>query len=524
MSAVAQAWDAIVIGSGIGGMAAAAALATTGRRVLVLERHSRPGGLTQTFERDGFRFNVGVHYLGAFGPGQDNQRLFDRLAGGRLRMAPIDGAYDRFRFPGFEFAFTPPAHSLRAALAAEFPREAEGIARYFDAVDDAARTMPAVFAARCAPIAVAMPLTWLKQASIRRWVARTTWDVVRECVRDERLRALLCAQWGDYGSRPAEGSFAVHALVMRHYLDGAWYPVGGSAGFAQELGRTVTEAGGAVRTQAEVAAIRVAEGRAAGVTLASGERIDCPCVISDVGIHNTLRLLPAAEVDYQWASDALQLQPSVGHVGLYLGLEGDIAAAGADSANNWIFESWDVNALWRDPMSEVETPAMFVSFPTLRDPAHDPGTRQRHTCEIVALVDWSVFAQWDRSDAPGGMKAGTPSAARNESYAAFKDLIERNLFAQFARHFPALAPLVRSRTASTPISVASFTGAEHGAMYGLQTTPERVLSDALRPRSPIGGLFLAGQDVGTPGVTGAAMGGLMAAASVEPRLWSLIRG
>lgn len=60
-------WDAIVIGSGIGGLAAAAALARTGRRVLLLERHTQPGGLTQTFERDGYRFNVGVHYVGGAG-------------------------------------------------------------------------------------------------------------------------------------------------------------------------------------------------------------------------------------------------------------------------------------------------------------------------------------------------------------------------------------------------------------------------------------------------------------------------
>ena len=67
-----------------------------------------------------------------------------------------------------------------------------------------------------------------------------------------------------------------------------------------------------------------------------------------------------------------------------------------------------------------------------------------------------------------------------------------------------------------------YVGAEHGAMYGLQTTPRRFLSQALRPRTPLAGLFLAGQDVATPGVVGATMGGVMAAASVEPRLWNLL--
>lgn len=517
-------WDAIVIGSGIGGLTAAAALAQAGWRVLVLERHAQAGGLTQTFERDGFRFNVGVHALGGFGPGQRNRRLFDRLTDGRLKMAPIAGVYDRVRFPDGEFAFAAPAGRLQADLTAAFPHEAAGIARYFEAIDAGAQALADVFAARCAPPALAWPLAWSKRAPLARWVGRTTWEVVQEHASDARLRAVLCAQWGDYGSRPPDGSFAMHAAVTKHYLDGAWYPVGGSACFARELARTIEAAGGRVRTSAEVAAIRVAQQRVVGVTLATAERIDCRCVISDAGVHNTLRLLPSGEVSYEWADDAFALQPSVGHVGLYLGLEGDIAAAGADTANLWIYESRDVNALWRDPATEPAPPALFVSFPSLRDPAHDPGPQRRHTCEIFALVDWSVFAPWDRSEAPGGMKAGTPGAVRSESYIAFKKRIEANLRAQFARHFPRLAPLVRHCTVSTPISVASRTGAEHGAIYGLETTPRRFYSDALRPRTPIGGLFLAGQDVATPGVTGAALGGLMAAASVEPKVGELLRG
>jgi all-trans-retinol 13,14-reductase len=114
-------------------------------------------------------------------------------------------------------------------------------------------------------------------------------------------------------------------------------------------------------------------------------------------------------------------------------------------------------------------------------------------------------------------------AARERDYAAMKDELKRSLLAQFGDHFPALAPMVQLAEVSTPITVASFTGAEHGAMYGLATTPQRFLSPALRPRTPVGGLLLAGQDACTPGVTGAMMGGLMAAANLEPQLWRLVR-
>jgi len=286
------------------------------------------------------------------------------------------------------------------------------------------------------------------------------------------------------------------------------------------LGRTIGEGGGEIRTRAEVAGITVEGRRVTGVRLRSGEQIESRCVISDAGAHNTLRLLPSGEVDYGWAQDVTELEASTGYVGLYLGLSGDIGQAGADAANTWIYESWDVSQGWDDPIGQPRAPALFVAFPSLRDPAHDPGPRKRHTCEIVALVNWSAFSKWDHSDGPDGMAAG---AAREKGYAEVKDRLTRGLLAQFGEHFPALAPMVQFAEASTPITVASFTGAEHGAMYGLATTPQRFLSPALRPRTPIGGLLLAGQDACTPGVTGAMMGGMMAAASLEPQLWRLLR-
>ncbi|MCX8004260.1 MAG: hypothetical protein N2688_04790 [Burkholderiaceae bacterium] len=90
----------------------------------------------------------------------------------------------------------------------------------------------------------------------------------------------------------------MHAAVIKHYRQGAWYPIGGGACVARGLVRTDDAAGGTARTRAPLAAIRVAQQRVSGVTLDAGTRIDCRRrVISDIGVHNMLRSLPSGKVD-----------------------------------------------------------------------------------------------------------------------------------------------------------------------------------------------------------------------------------
>src|SRR5512134_4204818 len=95
-SRLAGPYDALVVGSGIGGLTTAALLSELGWRVAVLEQHYTAGGATHSYARAGYEWDVGVHYIGDMGARTTVRRLMDFLTGGRLEWAPMDAHYDRF--------------------------------------------------------------------------------------------------------------------------------------------------------------------------------------------------------------------------------------------------------------------------------------------------------------------------------------------------------------------------------------------------------------------------------------------
>ena len=322
---------------------------------------------------------------------------------------------------------------------------------------------------------------------------------------EPRLRAVLGARWGNYGSTPNTAPLLEHALICAAYDGGAGYPVGGPARFAQTMQPVIEAAGGELRLGADVRQIVVTDGRASAVVFehqGSQHTERAGQVISAMGVGNTVASLEAS-VAPAWQETVHALRPGLAHVALYLGFEGDIAAAGATAANVWIFESGDIGRAWQAPADE-DAPALFVSFPSLKDPA----SAGRPTAEVVALCETQAFAPW----------LHLPAGERPEAYLALKAWIEERLLAQFRRHFPALAPMLRFHELSTPVTQQHFVRTPDGAMYGVEMNTQRVASSALDVRTPVPGLLLAGQDVSGAGIQAACMSGLLAAAAVEPAL------
>lgn len=508
-------FDVIVIGSGMGGMTTAAALSRLDHKVLLLEQAQTIGGLTHTFSRDGFSWDVGLHYCGTFGHDQFAGRILDWLSGGTIEFRSVGTVYDTLHFPdGFEVSVGRPAEAYKMELKDRFPENVAEIDTYFEALRSAEEAGHMVGGERAMPEPFRSAHHWWNERKIQRWCSRTTGEVIAELISNPKLAAVLSAQWGTYGGKPKEASFAIHATVMGHYLEGAAYPVGGAAAIARGLVPVIEAAGGSARSGTPVSEILLEEGRAVGVRTKSGQEFGAPFIVSAIGAGETVKRLLAEEIREQhWAREIATFKPSICHFDLFLGFEGDIARHGATRSNHWFYESWDTNdAIWAAAGGEP-IPMGFVSFPSLKDPTHDPGPTLKHTGDMLLWAEWSSVAEF----ADGG------AAERPDEWAAFKQRVESGMMDFFAEKFPDLARLIVYRELGTPLATASFTSHEKGGIYGVETTPRRMLSDALNARTPVPGLFLSGQDVMSPGIAGALSGGMLGAAAIDPRIFQKFR-
>ena len=504
-------YDAIVIGSGMGGMSTATALSRMDHRVLLLEQAQEIGGLTHTFSREGFTWDVGLHYCGLFRRDQPGGRMLDWLSGGSVEFRSVGTVYDTLDLPdGFELAVGRPADAFKMELKDRFAGQAGAIDAYFEALQSGVEALHLATSERSMPEPFRSAHRWWNKEKIQRWCGRTTAEVIAEYTNDPKLAAVLAAQWGTFGGAPKDASFGIHATVMSHYLDGAGYPVGGASAIAKGLVPVIESAGGSARTGTPVSAILIEDGTAVGVHTRSGEEFRAPVIVSAIGAGETVkRLLPRQVREQSWATEITGMKPSVCHFEVYLGFEGDIARHGATRSNHWFYESWDTNkGIWADLDGPI--PAVFASFPSLKDEAHEPGPSNHHTGQFMVLADWSTVAEF----AEGGAEK------RPDEWAAVKKGIETRMMGFYAEKFPALAPLIVYHELGTPLATAKFTAHEKGGFYGLETTPRRIMSEALSPRTPVPGLFLSGQDVMTPGIAGALWGGMLSAAAIDPRVFS----
>ncbi|MFI8381565.1 phytoene desaturase family protein [Pseudomonas sp. NPDC079086] len=500
-------YDAIIIGSGIGGLTTAALLAKLGKRVCVLEQHYTAGGYTHSYEREGYEWDVGVHYIGeVHKPWSAIRRVFDVISDGKLEWAPMDAHYDRIVIGEQTYDYVAGREEFKAEMARHFPGETAVLERYVDLLSEVSAKVPRFFAGQALPRSLGMLYSKLRRLWLPDYFFKTTREVLEGLTDNQELIGVLTAQWGDYGLPPAEAAFVMHAMVAKHYITGGNYPVGGATKISESIIPVIEAAGGQVFTYAGVDKILVESGRAVGVRMQKdGFEIRAQQIVSCAGLVPTYTRL----LDHQVASEygLLEQLPKVklsaATLCLYAGFKGSAAELKLPKTNYWVYPTHDHDHNVSSFMTgqNPAMPLIYISFPSAKDPAWDAHYPNKATVEIVAPTQPQWFAKWK----------GTTWGKRGADYEAFKAELTAQLLETLYQHQPQLRGALDFCELGTPLSTEWYQWNEQGEIYGIDHTVQRFEQHWIHSQTPIKGLYLTGADTLTAGVGGALMAGVLTA-------------
>lgn len=510
-------YDAVIIGSGLGSMTCGAILAKAGKKVLLLEKHYVAGGFTHVFKRKEYEWDVGIHYVGDVHKDFTFMSiLFDYITDHQLKWQEMDEVYDRVVLGENVYDFKTGKENFIEMLYERFPGEEDAIDEYIKAVYAATGSNRKFFQERALPTILSKLVGSFLTKNYYKWSDRTTKEVLDSLTDNVELKAVLAGQYGDHGLPPGESSFAIQSVVNKHYWKGGAFPVGGCQRIAETIIPVIEKAGGAVAVRAGVDEVIVENGKAVGVLMEDGTRIDAPMVISGAGYLNSFGKLLNQDVQKAIGfSPNKGVPPSTSHICLYIGLKHNLRDLGIGNTNYWVYPHNDhdrgVKEYLEDPSKPF--PVTYISFPSLKDPEWDERYPGKSTIEMITLAPYEWFEKWEDER----------WKHRGEDYEAYKEELSQRLLKELYKQFPQLEGKIDYYELSTPLSTKHFVHYDKGEIYGLDHTPERFRMQELRPKTPIKNYYLTGQDIVTVGIGGALMSGVLTAAHVTTNFWMIDR-
>ncbi|WAL59172.1 phytoene desaturase family protein [Thermocoleostomius sinensis] len=489
--------DVIVIGSGIGGLTAAALLARYGKSVIVCESHAIPGGAAHGFSRQGFLFDSGPSFFAGLSDSNSLNPLRQVLEaiGETVAAVPYE-PFGYYHFPEGTFAVYGNSDRYKAEIAKvtlqgaqEYTKFERELLRLYDRL----RQIPAMalradfnlipFLLSRYPAAL---LNLLPQLAI---IQASVGNVARVFVHDRWVQRLIDLECFLLSGLKADGTVAPEMAFMlgERTHSAIDYPIGGSDALVQALIRGLERWGGTLRLNAHVEQILVERGRVSGVQLRRGEVLHAPIVISNATIWDTYtQLLKPTDLPPAYRQRSLNIPVVDSFMHLHLGIRAD----GLNALTGH-------HVVVHDAAQDITVPGntCMISIPSVWDAKLAPPGHH-----VVHAYTLEPFAGWQR----------------DEHYDARKRDRSQSLYRALERIIPDVRQRIVLELIGTPLTHAHYLR-RHQGTYG----PAIAAGKGMFPstHTPIAGLYRVGDStipgIGVPAV--AASGILCANTIVSPQ-------
>jgi len=499
--------DTIIIGSGIGGLSCGAILSKIGKKVLVLEQHYIAGGCTHTFEDKGYEFDTGVHYIGNI---EKRKKVFDLLTEKPIewdQMGKLENGYcyDEINIEGKMYYLRSGEYLFLKEIENTFPDELKNVKRYIQDVKKIASKDMFFLLKVIKWKWLSGFLNLIAGRQFRKYLHMTALEGVQQYTSNKELQAVLLGQFGDYGKLPSKESFFLHCSIVNHYLNGGWFPRGGSSMIAKQLIPTILHSGGRVLVRKKVKQILVnAKKQAYGVEMENGDKIFAKTIISACGIPNTWKRL----VDKQFVPKSIKqniddLGVSCSFMYVFVGMKCTPETLQLRSSNIWHWPDKDYDKMMNefDKYPLIAPMPMFIGFPCAKDSMWNTRYPNKSNAVILTMMKYEHVKQWEKE------KQGK----RGKDYEDFKQKMGNRILEEGLYHYyPEARKYVDYVEVASPLTFNHYINSLQGEAYGLENYPSRFKTiDWLRPETHIENLFLTGQDICTLGITGALMSGVI---------------
>ncbi|WP_088241747.1 carotenoid isomerase [Calothrix rhizosoleniae] len=464
--------DAIVIGSGIGGLVTATQLAAKGAKVLVLESYLIPGGSAGYFERQGYRFDVGASMIFGFGHKGTTNLLTRALQAVNMSLTTIpDPVQIHYHLPnGLDIKVDRNYEQFLQNITQYFPHEEQGIRSFYHECWQVFNCLN-----RIELLSLEEPRYLLRVFSqhplaclgLAKYLPCNVGDIARRYIKDPLLLKFIDIECYCWSVVPADMTPMINAGMVfsdRHY-GGVNYPQGGVGQIAQKLAQGLEEVGGDIRYQARVKRILTRRGKAVGVELANGSVYYAKRIVSNATRWDTFnKLLPEKAKPINEKKWQQRYQKSPSFLSLHMGIRAEVLPQGTD-CHHILLDNWK-------QMADVEG-TIFVSIPTLLDPdLAPPGHHIIHAFTPHWISEWQ------------GLSA--------KEYALKKEEAGERIIQRLGKIFPDLNSGLDYLEVGTPRTHRRFLGREDGT-YG--PIPRRKLWGLLGMpfnRTAIPGLYCVG--------------------------------
>ena len=471
-------YEVIVIGAGLGGLAAACQLALLGKKVLLLEKHNVPGGFATSFVRGRFEFEGALHLLSDIGDEKNKGTLYrflERIGAlpKKIKFKYVPEFYRSVYYDGYDVIIPFGVNKYMDKLIELFPAEKKGIEKFMEMCKAVLAGIQYIASkgGKFSPGEILKEHPWLARVS-----GITLQDLFNKFFEDQKLMHVIAQLWGFLGLPPARiNAYAYVAMLILFLKWGAAFPVGRSHALTSAMIRSFKDLGGVVRFNALVNRILVDNGQVSGVELLNGDIYRCKAIISNVNpICTAMKMLPPDIVPESYKKSIYA--PEIGPSGfsVYLGLNAPYKELGFNTHETFINETYDTTHAF-ETFKNFEPPKYMVAacYNHIDDTISPTGTTQ------LVLTTLQMGKIW-QSVSP-------------DQYHYIKDRIADKMIEMVEKTiYPEIRDYIEVAEVATPLTYYRYSKNMEGAIYGYTQDVMNGPMLRLKSRGAIPGLYQVG--------------------------------